>query len=177
MNKLRLGNATTKIGSGATPRGGKDAYKGGVYSLIRSMNIHDNEFIYNDLAKINDEQASKLNNVEVEENDVLINITGASVARTNIAPKDILPARVNQHVSIIRPDASRLDPFYLHYYLIQPAIKKKLLSMSIGSSREAITKDYLEDFEVQAPDIVDQRSISRTLSLLDDKSSICLNIF
>lgn len=172
MNKIRLGDVTSKIGSGATPRGGKEAYEGGRYSLIRSMNIHDNYFDRNNLAKINDEQATKLNNVSVKEGDVLINITGASVARVNIAPKDILPARVNQHVSIIRPDRTKLNPFYLHYYLIQPAVKKKLLSISIGSSREAITKGYLSDFIVTAPHISEQENISKILRLFDEKITL-----
>ena len=59
-------------------------------------------FDYDDLAHINEEQAHALDGVTVENNDVLLNITGASVARCCIVPDDILPARVNQHVCILR---------------------------------------------------------------------------
>lgn len=52
-----------KIGSGATPRGGKDSYQGGDYALIRSQNVLDWEFTRNGLAYINDEQASRLDAV------------------------------------------------------------------------------------------------------------------
>ena len=169
MNKVKLGEICDKIGSGATPRGGKNSYLGGNVSLIRSMNVFDTGFVVDGLAKINDEQADALKNVIVKKNDVLINITGASVARCCNAPDYILPARVNQHVSIIRPRENLCNPIYLRNYLIQQNIKDKLLSSSIGSSREAITKDFLEKFEIEIPDIQTQTSIAKVLSSLDDK--------
>jgi len=88
-----LGENCTKIGSGATPRGGNEAYKNQGISLIRSQNILDFDFSYNGLAFIDDSQALKLKNVEVIDGDVLINITGDSVARICKVPKEVLPAR------------------------------------------------------------------------------------
>lgn len=61
-----LKKITNKIGSGATPRGGKEAYKKEGISLIRSLNIHDNKFFYENLAFIDEKQANKLKNVIVE---------------------------------------------------------------------------------------------------------------
>ncbi len=101
-SKIKLSDITSKIGSGATPRGGKSAYKAHGISLIRSMNVHDGEFIEKNLAFIDESQAKKLSNVIIEKNDVLLNITGASIARCCVVPSRILPARVNQHVSILR---------------------------------------------------------------------------
>ena len=77
-----LKQITTKIGSGATPRGGKQAYKKEGISLIRSMNVYDNRFKYKNLAFIDEDQAAKLKNVIVEKGDVLFNITGASICRS-----------------------------------------------------------------------------------------------
>ena len=79
--KYKLKDLTTKIGSGATPTGGGNAYKLEGISLIRSQNILDFKFSYDGLAFIDDEQADGLKNVIVNENDVLLNITGDSVAR------------------------------------------------------------------------------------------------
>ena len=77
----KLGDHVKKLGSGSTPTGGDAAYKECGISLIRSLNVHDGEFMYKNLAFIDDGQAAKLSNVVVEEGDVLLNITGASVAR------------------------------------------------------------------------------------------------
>ena len=86
-----------KIGSGATPRGGKEAYSDEGISLVRSQNVLDFSFSSDGLVHINDEQAKKLKNVELHPDDVLLNITGDSVARACIMDSSFLPARVNQH--------------------------------------------------------------------------------
>lgn len=104
-------NLMSKIGSGATPKGGRESYCDEGISLIRSMNVYNNRFEYKDLAHITDEQAKQLDNVTIEKSDVLLNITGASVARCCVVPDDLLPARVNQHVSIIRCKESLLPEF------------------------------------------------------------------
>jgi type I restriction enzyme S subunit len=89
--EFRLDELTTKIGSGATPKGGKKSYKPEGISLIRSLNVHDGEFRAKDLAFIDEGQAEQLSNVVIQEGDVLLNITGASIARCCDAPTRYLP--------------------------------------------------------------------------------------
>jgi len=153
--KVVLGNVCGKIGSGSTPRGGKESYHKEGISLIRSLNVHNDQFVYKDLAFIDDKQAHELRNVIIEENDVLLNITGASVARCCIVPEEILPARVNQHVSIIRPDANILNPRFLSRMLTCENYQLKLVkdAKSKGATREAITKEEIELMKVIAPPI------------------------
>ena len=98
--------------AGATPLGGKASYKKDGIALIRSMNVRDGHFSQDGLAFIDDRQAARLAGVVVKPDDVLLNITGASVARVCRAPCHILPARVNQHVAIIRPTRG-FDPRFL----------------------------------------------------------------
>src|SRR5690606_13450057 len=165
---ITLGELTTKIGSGATPRGGSNSYKDEGISLIRSQNVLDLQFTTDGLAFIDDEQADGLKNVIVEEKDVLLNITGDSVARVCMVPNFILPARVNQHVSIIRADTKKAVPEYLLYNLISQ--KEELLMQSeIGATRKAITKGMIEQFELKIPPLEEQRAIASVLSRLDDK--------
>jgi len=150
-----LKNVTTKIGSGATPTGGKTAYKSKGITLIRSMNVYDFSFKLKDLAFIDEAQAARLNNVTVESRDVLFNITGASVCRCSIVPDELLPARVNQHVSIIRANSTILNPIFLNHLLVSNSVKTKLLGVGSagGAVMEAITKDQLEQFEIIVPPI------------------------
>ncbi|GMQ30790.1 restriction endonuclease subunit S [Algoriphagus confluentis] len=171
IEKHRLGEVCIKIGSGATPRGGKDAYhESGEYSLVRSQNILDFTFSKDGLAFINEDQASKLNNVALEERDILLNITGDSVARVCQIPKEILPARVNQHVAIIRPNPNILNPEFLKYYLLNPKFKEYMLMLSSsGATRNAITKGMIEEFEIDTHDLPTQKAIAEILTSLDDK--------
>ena len=167
----KLGEVCTKIGSGATPKGGKEAYLGGDTSLIRSQNVLDFSFSWDGLAYINDEQASKLNSVELERNDVLLNITGDSVARACIVPDKALPARVNQHVAIIRGNQSVVLNEYILYYL---QFKKQfLLSLSQGgATRNALTKGMIEKLEITLPTLNKQKEIVSILKSLDDKIEV-----
>ena len=166
---IELKYITSKIGSGSTPRGGQKAYKNEGISLIRSMNVHDNGFRSKGLVFIDDEQANKLDNVTIKENDILLNITGASVARCCIVDKNYLPARVNQHVSIIRLE-DKFIPNFLHYYIISPSVKSDLLfSSSGGATREAITKSMLEEFKVPKVSIVTQQKVVAYLDEISNK--------
>lgn len=156
----RLVNITTKIGSGATPRGGQASYKTEGISLVRSMNVHDWEFREEKLAFIDEEQAEALKGVTLYEDDVLLNITGASVARCCIIPKEFLPARVNQHVSIIRPIKEVLNSKFLNYMLTSKPFKDQLLETGEqGATRQAITKRQIENFEVSYPSLEKQLEI------------------
>lgn len=142
-----------KIGSGSTPAGGKESYFTSGISLIRSTNVFDLDFSFEDLAFISDKQAEKLRNVEVKENDILFNITGVSVARCCMVPENVLPARVNQHVLIIRPDRNLNISFYLLLNICSTDSKNTLLGISqSGSTREAIRKSEIEEFEIVMPD-------------------------
>ena len=169
---FRLGEVSTKIGSGATPRGGSGVYLDhGPYSLIRSQNVFNEGFHTDGLASIGEVHAGELRNVEVLKDDILLNITGASVARCCQVDCSVLPARVNQHVSIIRPDSEKLDPQFLRYLLISPKMQAYLLARAgAGATREALTKEMIESLEVFAPDdVAEQRAIAHILGTLDDK--------
>ena len=172
---IKLGEVCTKIGSGATPRGGKDVYVAtGPYALIRSQNIHNDGFSVDGLAYIGQGHASELENVAVLEGDVLLNITGDSVARCSQVDPVVLPARVNQHVAIIRPDPGQLDPRFLRYALVSPHIQQLLLSWAAsGATRHALTKSMIESLEVVAPvDVEEQRAIADILGALDAKIAL-----
>lgn len=73
--EYRLGEICSKIGSGATPRGGSNSYVDFGISLIRSQNVLDFRFAEIGLAFIDSQQADELRGVIVEENDIFFNIT------------------------------------------------------------------------------------------------------
>ena len=172
---VELKKLSTKIGSGSTPKGGSQSYVESGISLIRSLNVYNNRFKIKDLAHITPEQAKKLDNVTLQKNDVLINITGASVARSCIVPDDVLPARVNQHVSIIRCIPSVLNPIYLNYFLTDGNYQHILLSVGEdgGATREAITKSQLEALGISLPPIDLQNLFAARIEALEAERASC----
>ena len=172
----RLGSFCTKIGTGATPRGGSEVYLNSrvSYAFVRSQHVFDRHFDSAGLAFISDSHAKELRNAEVQSSDVLLNITGDGVTfgRSCIVPARILPACVNQHVSIIRPDHRVCDPGYLLAVLTHPATKGYIESFNSGGSRRAITKGHIESFEIPLPPLAEQKAIAAVLGALDDKIAL-----
>ncbi|TCT29733.1 restriction endonuclease subunit S [Martelella mediterranea] len=167
-----LGEICSKIGSGATPRGGAESYKAEGISLIRSLNVHDRDFRKAKLAYIDDDQGKKLSNVIVEERDVLFNITGASIARCCMVDSAVLPARVNQHVAILRPNDTQLLPEFLTLFMTASEQKKRLLETGAegGATRQAITKTQLQSLSVRYPsDTGTQQEFVKKLQLSEAK--------
>lgn len=168
MAIVKLAEVCEKIGSGATPRGGKEAYCDEGISLVRSQNVLDFNFSKEGLAFINDEQAKRLSNVEVHSGDVLLNITGDSVARACLMDDDYLPARVNQHVAIIRGSSHKILNDYILYYLQWR--KDYLLQLaSAGATRNALTKAMIEQLELDLPPLDSQKQVVAILDSLQSK--------
>jgi len=140
------------------------------HALIRSQHVFDRRFQRDGIAFISEAHAQELRNAAVCRGDILLNITGDGVtfARSCIVPDDILPACVNQHVSIVRVDPNVCAPGYLLSYLTHPVTKRYIESFNTGGSRRAITKGHIESFEVPLPPLPVQRRIAGILSAYDE---------
>ena len=171
MAIVKLGDICEKIGSGATPRGGKESYCAVGVSLIRSQNVLDFSFSTNGLVFINNEQTRKLGSVEVQAGDILLNITGDSVARACEVDATFLPARVNQHVAIIRGNTNHVLNKYILYFLQWK--KNYLLQLaSAGATRSALTKGMIEQLEINLPTLENQGKVVETLDSLQKKINL-----
>jgi type I restriction enzyme, S subunit len=159
---IRLGDHVRKIGSGVTPTGGQASYVPNGIPLIRSQNVHMNRFEYSGLAYITTQQDAAMEGSRVVPNDLLLNITGASIGRVCVVPPNLTPANVNQHVSIIRLDAS-LSPDFLSYYIAGPPFQKIIANSQAGATRQALTKALIENFRIAAPALHEQQRIAAIL--------------
>lgn len=173
---VKLKDITQKIGSGATPTGGQAAYleTRANFALIRSQNIFDRTFSEVGLAFISDLQAEGLKGVKLQKDDILLNITGDGVTfgRACTVPSKILPACVNQHVSIIRLNKDAAVPGYVVSYLTHPTIKSYIESFNAGGSRRAITKSHIESFVIPLPPIDVQTEIAQILDAFDNRIAV-----
>lgn len=163
---VKLKQVTTKVGSGATPRGGDAVYLKSGVPLIRSMNIHFDGFRDKGLVFIDQFAAAELGNVTVQADDVLFNITGASIGRVTTAPSRMAGARVNQHVCILRTTDALL-PQFLAYYLATPGQQALINSNQTGGTRQAVTRGMLLQWNVPLPACLEQRRIVELLEHAD----------
>lgn len=169
---VRLADVSTKVGSGATPKGGEASYQEDGVPFIRSMNVVFFGFKRNGLTYLNTEQAEVLRGAEVRANDILLNITGASIGRVTRAPEDLDGARVNQHVCIIRPQES-MEPRFLQAYLSSPEFQDLIKFENFGVTRQALTKGQILEFELPLPPLNEQRRIADKLDVLLAQVDAC----
>ncbi len=146
----RLEDLTLKIGSGATPRGGDKVYVKEGIALVRSQNVYDYEFRWEGLVRITPDAAAALDGVTLEPEDILFNITGASILRSCVVDPAVLPARVNQHVARIRAK-SDVPSRFLHLHLVRQEMKNHLIGFNAGATREAVTKGHLQSIRLVVP--------------------------
>ncbi len=119
-----------------------------------------------DIAHIDDNTHKKQIATEIKENDVLLNITGASIGRTAVATYLIAGGNVNQHVCIIRTN-DLLNHNYLCNYIQTKKIQNYIYSLQTGGSREGLNFEQVRSFPICYPSEIEQIKISHLISLLD----------
>lgn len=162
---VRLGQITNKIGSGSTPRGGREVYVKNGIPFLRSQNVWNDGLHLTDVAYITPEMHENMSGTAVLGNDVLLNITGASLGRCTLVPSEFGDANVSQHVTIIRPTDPQVGE-YLHLCLLSPYAQAMIWGRQVGMAREGLSKKVLEQFEIPLPPVAEQKRIVTRVSEL-----------
>lgn len=165
----RLGNLVKKLGSGSTPRGGQNAYVSKGVPFLRSQNVWNEGLNTEDIAYITSETHQRMNNTVVYPNDILLNITGASLGRSIIFPDTYKEANVSQHVTIIRLINPHMIPF-IYLCIRSPLLQKTVWERQVGMAIEGLSKKVLELFEIPIPPLAEQ---NRIVAKVDELMQIC----
>lgn len=147
------------IGSGKTPSGGSEVYVDDGIIMLRSQNVYDEGLRVTNVVRITEDADRLQLNSRVNEHDVLLNITGASIGRVSIVPVGFPVSNVNQHVCIVRPEQEKIDPRYLHLQLCSNVAKHQIWMNQVGTSREGLNFPQVGDLTFSLPDLVEQQSI------------------
>lgn len=146
----RLKKFTTKIGSGVTPKGGSEVYEESGVPMFRSQNIHFDGLRTDDIVYITKDVHESMSGSKVEPNDVLLNITGASIGRCYYYDGSLGEANVNQHVCIIRTN-SKLNHRYLQQFMSSDCAQSQILKGQTGTSREGLTFQDIRNMVIPTP--------------------------
>lgn len=164
--KIKLGEICNKIGSGSTPKGGREVYLNAGIPIIRSQNVLNGFLDLNDVAFISDEQHCKMKGTWVHPNDILLNITGASIGRSCVVPATVKTANVNQHVCIIRLKECA-DACYVCNLILSKDVQKQIELLSVGGGRQGLNFQQIASFSFLLPPLEEQKKIATTLSVWD----------
>lgn len=143
MPTIRLADATTRIGSGVTPRGGSTVYKTAGRPFVRSQNVGWGDLRLEDMAYIDDATHMTFPATEIRTGDVLLNITGASIGRSAVATLELDGGNVNQHVCEIRLKRDVMDPYYVNAFLLSRAGQNQIDTFQAGEPRDEASCEAL----------------------------------
>ena len=170
----RVKDITIKIGSGVTPLGGSEVYLSSGVPLIRSQNVYDDGLRIDDVSYIDEATNAKMKNSQLKPNDILINLTGASIGRTCIVPQSIPKANINQHVLYLRLN-KKLVP-YISNYFKSYIVKEYINLIQAGTSKEALNMGQTLNIPIVLPPLNEQNVIAQYLDVksqaIDEKTNL-----
>ena len=163
-----IGELTTKVGSGVTPRGGEAVYKTEGHPFVRSQNVGLGNLLLDDIAFIDEETHLRQKSTELQFNDVLLNITGASIGRSALVDKQIVGGNVNQHVCIIRTKEN-LVPSFICSFLLSNYGQRQIDSFQAGGNRQGLNFEQIKSIKITIPSKDEQIKIAKLLRAIDER--------
>lgn len=166
--RKKLGEVAEKINSGKTPLGGESVYTEEGILFIRSQNVTDDKLSFANSTFISEEINNTMKNSVVKPNDILLNITGASLGRSCVVPSNFKIGNVNQHVCIIRMDKNH-EPRFIQPILSSVKGQNIFSSLQTGSGREGLNFQSIKGIEISFPSLPEQKRIASFFTALDQK--------
>ncbi|WP_375322325.1 restriction endonuclease subunit S [Aliivibrio logei] len=166
-SQAKVGSLSLKVGSGVTPRGGSKAYFTSGVKFIRSQNVHFTGLKLNDVVYISQDIHDSMLGSQLQDNDVLLNITGASIGRCTFVPNSFGAANVNQHVCIIRPN-EKIKSAYLSQWFSSDSGQNAIMRYQAGGNREGLNFQQIRSMIVTLPPLPEQQKIAAILTSVDE---------
>ena len=133
---------------GATPLGANYLKKG--IKFIRTQNVQRNTIDLSDIVYISEVDNEKLTRSKLEEDDILLTITGADFGRIATVRKSHLPANINQH-SVRLHFKENINPYFISTYLNSKFGQSQIFKYSIGVTRPAIDYSAIRKIKIPIP--------------------------
>ncbi|WP_417767032.1 restriction endonuclease subunit S [Stappia sp.] len=164
VDRASIGDVAAKVTKGTSPKWQGFEYQNEGVRFIRSQNIGWGHLRLEDEAFLAPEFNLKQTNSVIEENDVLLNIVGASIGRTTVASESISGANCNQAVSVIK--LARRDPVsanYLCWWLQTDEAQAAITAGAVDVARANFSLAQIKKLSLPWPPVSKQKEIVRRI--------------
>ena len=166
-NVANLG-ALGKIGNGSTPKKAISEYwTDGTYPWLTSAKVYDREIVEADQF-VTTKALSECHLPRVQPGAVLIAITGQGKTLGHCAVLQI-ESTINQHLAYVALDRDRVDPFFVRGYLETQYDYLRQVGVGGGSTKGALTCNFLRGLPIPMPPMDEQQEIVAILDAIDRK--------
>ena len=143
-------------------------YKTEGHPFVRSQNVGLGHLLLDDIAYIDEDTHQRQKNTELQLDDVLLNITGASIGRSAIVTKEIVRGNVNQHVCIIRTKDNLVSSFLCNFLLSNYG-QKQIDSFQAGGNRQGLNFEQIKSIKIAIPSTKEQIKVAKLLQLIEER--------
>lgn len=160
----KIGDISSLVTSGS--RGWADYYSDNGAIFIRSQDINTDELEISDTAFVRLPESSEGKRTRVQDQDILITITGANVGKVARVKQQIPEAYVSQHVALVRLNKPEFAPFIELYLKDIGSGRGVLLDLAYGGGKPGLNLSNIRDLLLPIPPIGEQIEIVRRVEQL-----------
>ena len=164
---ITINELTTRTTKGESPKWQGFDYQEKGIRFITSENVLWGELDLEKVKWIPEEFHDKLARSKLTNEDVLINLVGASVGRTTLVCLEALPANINQAVAVVSLDSFQCKPVFLVNQLLIESMQRRLLGSAVHSARANISLTNIRELQIILPPIELQIKFENTLKIID----------
>ena len=160
----KLGSLTTLVTSGS--RGWAEYYADSGSVFIRAQNINTDKLLLNEVAYVSLPNTAEGRRTKVEQNDLLITITGANVTKSALVEVALDDAYVSQHVALVRLSDKKLDRFVFFWVVSSEHGRGQLQEAAYGAGKPGLNLDNIRNILIALPPFAEQQEIVRRVEAL-----------
>ena len=135
--------------------------------IIRLQNIKPGLFIQKEIQFVSENKAKELSRHNYQPGDLVIAKLGDPCGVAAVVPKSTSPGIIVADVVRFRGDPSRVDHFFISYFLNSPAGRRQIDAMAKGTTRQRCNLSDLKSIKIDLPPIEEQKRIAAILNKAD----------
>ena len=173
----KLGEISSLICNGNTPKGGSEVYVDNGILFLRSQNVWKNRLDLDDVAFIDEATHKSLKKSALNHYDLLITKTGrvntenSSLGRTALFEGEDGSANINGHVYLVRLKEGMVHKYVL-YILISNSYRELIRRTCVGGiDKRQLNKNHIEDFPIIFPPLTLQRLFAQRVEQIEREKS------
>ncbi|MCH7724878.1 MAG: restriction endonuclease subunit S [Planctomycetes bacterium] len=135
---------------------------------IMPVNIGDNRIIENGIARITEEDASRLSRHRVRAGDIVYSRRG-DVERRSLVREKEEGWLCGTGCLMVRFGNGSIDPLFASFYLGHPAVRAWIVRHAVGATMPNLNTKIMQSLPFVVPPLAEQKTIAGILGTLDDK--------
>ena len=165
---MRLGDLSTLITKGTTPTSlGMSFSEQGINFIKVESIVKDGILDPSKFSFVSPDVHAALKRSQIQSDDILFTIAGATVGKIALAQEHLLPANTNQALAIIRVNREVLRPQFAYFWLKSRTIKGIVERHQTVGAQPNVSLSQIGDFPVPPISLEMQDGICRRLDSID----------